>query len=83
MVDNPVTCPCGKPPRALGLCNTCYIRERRRKQGAKPAIKLDECLHLNVKVPAPIVEKLRVFAQQQNVSLAAYVRGILVAAVGP
>jgi len=78
-----MTCPCGKPPRALGLCNTCYMRERRRKRGVRPAIKLDDYLHLNVKVPAPIVEKLRVFAEQQNVSLSAYVREILVAAVGP
>lgn len=78
-----MTCPCGKPPRALGLCNTCYIRERRRKQGVRPAIKLDDYLHLNVKVPTPTVKKLRVFAKQQNVSLSAYVRGILMAAAGP
>lgn len=74
---------CNKPQRAKGLCGTCYIRERRRKQGVRPAIKLENYTHLNVKVPTPTVERLRVCAQQQNVSLAAYVRGILVAATRP
>jgi hypothetical protein len=73
----PVVCPCGRPVIARGLCPTCYQRERRREQGARPALVLGDSELLRVKVPGELLEKVRRAADAAGLSIAAWVRRVI------
>jgi hypothetical protein len=77
-----MTCTCGKEASAKGLCATCYQRQRRRKQGIKPAKNLNVKATVVVRLPKLTLAKVRHAAELRGITVSDIVRAAIVKLYG-